>query len=151
VRARDLAPFGEKNGVMFAEHFIGDLIMKRITQRSIAISFTLMLAFASVAMSAPKSERSRKITIEGRVLQVNKEARTLLVSDIWSKKLYSVSVPEGESFRITFGIFMKTAEPEFWQVRKDDRVRLRCVRAASKDHLGRLDDGRDVVAVTVSN
>jgi hypothetical protein len=136
----------------FVECFKGDLIMKRITQRSIALSITLMLALASVAMSAPKSERSKKrITIDGRVLQVNKETRTLLVSDIWSKKLYSVRVPEGESFRITFGIYMKTSEPEFWQVRKNDRVRLRCVRDASKDHLARLDDGRDVVAVTVSN
>ena len=126
--------------------------MKRITQRSIALSMTLMLALASVAMSAPKSERSSKrLTIEGRVLKVNKDARTLLVSDIWSKKLYLVNVPEGESFKITFGMYMKTTDPSFAQVRKNDRVRMRCIREGNKEHLAGLDDGRDVVAVTVSN
>jgi len=125
--------------------------MERITRRCIALSVTMMLALATVAMSAPKSERSRKsFTIEGRVLQVNREARTLLVSDIWSKKLYLVNVPEGNSFRITFGMYMKTAEPKLRDVRTNDRVRLRCIHA-DKEHLARLDDGREVVVLTATH
>jgi len=125
--------------------------MERITQRSVALAMTLMLAFATVAMSAPKSERSSKyLTVEGRVLQVNREARTLLVSDYWSKKLYLVNVPKGETFRITFGMNMKTAEPEFKDVRRNDRVRLRCIRG-EKEHLARLDDGREVVVLTAAH
>jgi len=34
--------------------------MERITQRSVALAVTLMLALATLAMSAPKSERSSK-------------------------------------------------------------------------------------------
>jgi len=125
--------------------------MERITQRSVALAVTLMLSLATLAMSAPKSERSRKyLTIQGRVLQVNREARTLLVSDYWSKKLYLVNVPKGETFRITFGMNMKTAEPEFKDVRRNDRVRLRCIRA-DKEHLARLDDGREVVVLTAAH
>src|SRR5437867_4140084 len=102
-----------------------------------------MLALATLAMSAPKNERSTKyLTIEGQVLQVNQKARTVLVSDHWSKKLYLVNVPEGETFRITFGMNMRTAEPEFKDVRRNDRVRMRCIRS-EKEHLARLDDGRE--------
>lgn len=122
--------------------------MERITQRSVALAVTLMLAFATLAMSASKSERSRKyITIEGRVLQVNPDARTLLVADDWSKKLYWVNVPKGDSFRITFGLNMKTAEPEVEHVHRNDRVFMRCIRT-DKEHLARLDDGREVVVLT---
>jgi hypothetical protein len=125
--------------------------MERITQRSVALAVTLMLALATVAMSAPKSERSTKyLTIEGQVLQVNQKARTLLVSDYWSKKLYWVSVPAGETFRITFGMNMKTAEPEFKDVRRNDRVLMRCSRS-EKEHLARLDDGREVVVLTATH
>jgi len=125
--------------------------MKRITQRSVALSVTLMLALATLAMSAPKSERSSKyLTIQGRVLQVNQNARTLLVEDYWSKKLYSVYVPEGETFRITFGLNMRKAEPEFKDARRNDRVSLRCIRT-EKEHLSRLDDGREVVVLTAAH
>lgn len=126
--------------------------MGRITQRSIALSITLMLVLATAAMSAPKSERSRKyLNIEGRVLQVNRDARTLIVSDLWSKKLYLVNVPKGETFRITFGMYMKNAEPGIEHVRRNDRVRMRCIRSSDKEHLARLDDGREVVVVTASH
>lgn len=125
--------------------------MERITQRSVALAVTLMLALASLAMSAPKSERSSKyLTIQGQVLQVNQKDRTLLVSDYWSKKLYSVHVPKGETFRITFGMNMRIAEPEFKDVRRNDRVSMRCIRT-DKEHLARLDDGREVVVLTATH
>lgn len=124
--------------------------MKRITQRCIAMSVTLMIALATVAMSAPKNESSkRRLTVEGTVLRVDREARTLLVSDLWSKKLYLVNVPEGNSFRITFGMNMKTSEPQFRDVHTNDRVRMRCIRT-DKEHLARLDDGRQVVVLTAA-
>jgi hypothetical protein len=124
--------------------------MERITQRCIALSVTLMIALATVAMSAPKSERSKqRLTVEGTVLQVNREARTLLVSDMWSKKLYLVNVPEGSSFRITFGLYMKTFEPQLRDVYANNRVRMSCIRT-DKEHLARLDDGRQVVVLTAA-
>jgi hypothetical protein len=122
--------------------------MKSITQRTAALAVTLTLTFATLAMSAPKAESASKyITIQGRVLQVDRSARTMLVSDNWSNKLYLVNVPKGETFRITFGLYMKTAEPGIEQVRKNDRVLLRCTRT-DKEHLARLDDGREVVLLT---
>jgi hypothetical protein len=125
--------------------------MERITQRSVALAVTLMLALATLAMSAPKNERSSQyLRIEGQVLQVDQKARTLLVEDYWSKKLYSVHVPEGETFRISFGMNMRKAEPEFQDVRRNDRVRMRCIRS-EKEHLARLDDGREVVVLTAAH
>ncbi len=84
------------------------------------------------------------------MLQVNPGERTLLVSDLWSEKLYLVSVPKGETLKITFGLYAKTTEPGFEQVRRNDRVRMRCIRS-EKDHLARLDDGREVVVLTAAH
>lgn len=124
--------------------------MKRMTQRIAVLGFTLMLALASVAMSAPKASRpSKYLTIEGRVLQVNQAARTLIVSDFWSKKLYLVNVPKGETFRITFGLNQKVAAPELREVHRNDRVRMRCIRTDNQ-HLARLDDGREVIVLTAT-
>jgi hypothetical protein len=124
--------------------------MKRMSQRAAVLGFTLMLALASVAMSAPKASRTSKhLIIEGRVLEINQAARTLIVSDFWSKKLYLVNVPKGETFKITFGMNQKTAEPELREVHKNDRVRMRCIRT-DQQHLARLDDGREVVVLTAT-
>jgi len=125
-----------------------NIVTRQISRRVVALTVTLTLALAAAAMAAPKSERAgKRFTIEGRVLEINQKARTLLVSDIWSKQLYLVNVPEGNTFRITFGFYMNLTEPEFYQVRKNDRVRMQCIR--SEDHLARLDDGREVIALTV--
>src|SRR5262249_10905034 len=121
--------------------------MERITRSCTAFAVTLMLAFAALAMSAPKSEASSKyLSIYGQVLHINKSDRTLLVKDYWSKKLYQVKVPEGATFQITFGLNQRIGEPGFEDVRKNDRVRMRCIRSA--EHLSRLDDGREVVVLT---
>src|SRR5258708_3720500 len=120
------------------------MIMKRITQRSAALALTLVLAFAAVAMGSPKSERAGKyLSISGRVLQINEKARTLLVADTWSPKLYLVSVPKGETFKITFGMNMKKTQAQFEDAHRNDRVSLRAFR--NEEHLARLDDGRQVV------
>ncbi len=123
--------------------------MKRITQRNIALAITLVLALATVAMSAPKRERASKyLTVEGHVGQIDQRARTLLVADMWSDKLYLVGVPKGETFKITFGLNQNVPEPELWQARRNDRVRMRCIRG--EEHLARLDDGRQVVVMTAA-
>ena len=124
--------------------------MKRITQRSAAIAATLtmFLTLASVAIAAPKHDRTSKtITISGRVLKVDQQARTLLVADQWSDKLYLVSVPKGGSFEITFGLYMGVANPELWQTRRNNRVRMRCIR--SSDRLAKI-DGREVHGMTAT-
>jgi hypothetical protein len=122
--------------------------MKSRTKRSVALAAMLTLALASVAMSSSKLERTgKRFTVEGRVLQLNKADRTLLVSDMWSKKLYLVKVPEGYSVHITFGIYAQNAAPEFWQVHQNDRVRLRCIR--SGEHLARLNDGSEATLVSL--
>jgi hypothetical protein len=124
--------------------------MKRTTQRNIGLAVTLAIALATVAMSAPKSERASKyLTVEGQVVQIDQKARTLLVADMWSDNLYLVSVPKGETFKITFGLNMKVTEPELWQARRNDRVRMRCIRG--EEHLARLDDGRQVVIMTAAH
>jgi len=116
----------------------------------IALALTIVITLGSLAMGAPKAERSSKLTVEGRVLQVNRTARTLLVADNWSKKLYLVTVPKDAGFKITFGMNSSIAEPAFSDVRQNDRVRMRCTRTGG-DHLSRLDDGREVVVLTAIN
>jgi hypothetical protein len=124
--------------------------MKLISQRSAALALTLVLAFATVAISAPKNERAGKyVTISGRVLQINEKARTMLVADNWSPKLYLVTVPKGETFKITFGMNMKKFEAGFEDAHKNDRVSVRGIRG-SEEHLAQLEDGRQVVLLTAS-
>lgn len=121
--------------------------MKRITQRG-ALAVTIVLAIATLAMSAPKSDRaSKKLTVEGRVLKVDQKARTLLVSDMWSKKLYLVNVPKGQTFRITFGLNMRVFEPQLAHANTNDRVRINCIR--NDEHLAQI-DGREVVGMTAT-
>jgi len=125
--------------------------MKRTTRSKVAFALTVLIALASLAMAAPKTERSSsRITIEGRVLQINPAARTLLVTDQWSKKLYLVTVPKEAGFKITFGLNANYAEPKFSDVRRNDHVRMRCTRN-SGEHLSRLNDGREVTVLTAVN
>lgn len=124
--------------------------MKRTTRSKVALALTVLITLASLAMAAPKTERSSRITVEGRVLHINAAARTLLVSDQWSKKLYLVTVPKEAGFKITFGMNANYADPKFSDVRQNDRVRMRCTRN-NGEHLSRLNDGREVVLLTAVN
>ncbi|HKA22163.1 MAG TPA: hypothetical protein VKN18_28050 [Blastocatellia bacterium] len=124
--------------------------MERTTRSKVAFALTVLITLASLAMAAPKTERSSRITIEGRVLQINAAARTLLVTDQWSKKLYLVTVPKEAGFKITFGMNANYGDPQFSDVRRNDRVRMRCTRN-KEEHLSRLSDGREVVVLTAVN
>src|ERR1700686_3738995 len=116
--------------------------MKTITRLgSIAAAFTLV---STLALAAPKAERASKhFSVAGTVLEINQHDRTLLVSDRLSEKLYLIAVPEGGSFKITFGRYMGLSEPGFDDVNIRERVEIRCLRP-EKEHLARLNDGRQV-------
>ena len=124
--------------------------MKRITHFSAVLTVGLMLALAGASIGATKSGPAGKyLTVEGKVLAVNTQDRTMLVSDMWSNTRYLVSVPAGKSVRITFGLNMHSAEPQFRDVHQNDRVRLRCARI--QDRLAQLNDDHRVVTVTAVN
>jgi len=124
--------------------------MKRITHFGAALSVALMLALAGTSIGATKSGPAGKyLTVEGKVLAVNAQDRTMLVSDSRSNTLYLVSVPAGTNVRITFGMNMHGAEPQFRDVRRNDQVRLRCTRM--QDRLAQLNDHHEVVTVTAVN
>ena len=113
---------------------------------SIAAAFTL--ALTAVALAAPKSDRGNKyFAVAGTVLQINEKEHTLLVEDRSSAKLYLVEMPEGATFQITFGRYMKMREPGFGDVFINERVAIRCVRG-NRDHLALLQDRRPVIVAT---
>jgi hypothetical protein len=122
--------------------------MKTITRLgSIAAAFTLV---STLALAAPKAERASKyFSVTGTVLEINQHDRTLLVSDRLSEKLYLIAVPEGVTFKITFGRYMRMTEPGFDDVNIRERVEIRCLRPEN-EHLARLNDGRQVSLLTAT-
>ena len=120
-------------------------MMKSITRQRIAFAAAIMFAFCSLAFAAPASKH---VTIYGRVLKIDKQERTMLVADQWTKKLYLVNVAEGATFKITFGQNMKMSQPGFRDANKNDKVRIIC-RRADKEHLAKLDDGSEAIVLTV--
>jgi hypothetical protein len=124
-------------------------MIKNIPRRLMAFAATLVLALSSLAVATPKRERAERLTIYGRVLKIDKQERTLLVNDHWTKKLYLISVPEGATFKITFGQSMHMSEPGLGDVNKNNVVRMLCVRK-DNEHLSRLDDGRQAIVLTVA-
>ena len=124
--------------------------MRNITRRSTAFAAAFVLALSSVAFAAPKAERAKKyLTLSGKVLKVNVKARMLLVSQDSTDKLYLVSVPEGASFKITFGMYMRLIEPQITDVFKNNRVKMNCTRTDG-EHFAQLEDGRKAVLLTAA-
>jgi hypothetical protein len=114
---------------------------------SIIAVFTLL---STIALAAPKADRANKyFKVAGTVLQIDKEDRTLLVADRLSNKLYLIAVPEAVTFKITFGRYMRMAEPGFGDVRIGERIEIRCARGDS-EHLALLEDGRAVTTLTAA-
>ena len=114
---------------------------------SIAAAFMLL---SMIVAAAPGSQRANKyVTIAGTVLEVDQKEHTLLVADRRSEKLYLIEIPDGTTFKITFGRYMRMAEPGFGDVNERERVEIRCFRG-DQDHLARLDDGRTVIRVIAS-
>ena len=121
--------------------------MKQTIQRSISL-VGIALVTIGLAIGAPKTERAKsEFTVYGRVLKIDSKERTLLISDHWSKKLYLVTMPEGTRLKIFFGICQSYDSPTFDNVYQTDIVRVRCNRS-DREHLARLDDGREMVVLT---
>ena len=116
--------------------------MKRISSISI-IALISVLALSSVGMSATKTT-DKRFTLTGRVLSVDRKAGTMLVNDQWSEKLYLVKVPDGTTFKITFGIHMNRAEAGIWLVNPNDHVSVEC-RRSTQERLAKLEDGRQAI------
>lgn len=113
--------------------------MKTITRfGSIIAAFTML---GTLGLAAPKAERAKYYRVAGTVIQIDSKDRTLMLSDRLSNKLYLIEVPEGATFKITFGRYMRMAEPGFEDVRIGERIEIRCARS-STDHLARLKDER---------
>jgi hypothetical protein len=122
--------------------------MKQAIRRSISL-VGIALVTIGLATGAPKPERAKtEINVYGRVLKIDKKERTLLISDHSSKKLYLVTMPEGARLKIFSGICRSYDQPAFNNVYKSDIVRVRCV--PTTEHLARLDDGRQVMALTAT-
>jgi len=117
-------------------------IINRIS--SIAAAFALL---GGLTFAAPKTNHESKyLTISGKVIKKDTAERTLLVEDKRANKLYLVNVPDGSVFKITFGLYMRMAEPGFENVRTGERVQIRCTR--DNEHLSRIEGGREVVSLT---
>jgi len=113
---------------------------------SIIATFALL---GTLAVAAPKNERANKyFNVNGTVIQVDKKDRTLLIKDRQAN-LYQIDVPEGATFKITFGRYMRMAEPGLDDVRTGERVQIRC-KYTKTDHLSRLADGTQVVRLTAA-
>lgn len=118
--------------------------MKRISSIFL-IAVISVLALSSVGMSSTKTYPTDKsFTLNGRVLSVDRKAGTMLVNDQWSEKLYLVKVPDGVTFKITFGIHMNRAEAGLWLVNPKDHISIEC-RRSTQERLARLEDGRQAI------
>ena len=122
--------------------------MRTITRfASIVAAFTLL---STLALAAPKAERSNKyFKVAGTVIQIDNKDRTLLVTDRLSNKLYLIEVPEAVTFKITFGRYMRMAEPGLEDVSIKERIEIRCLRG-DRERLAALPDGRQVIALTAA-
>ena len=123
--------------------------MKTISRLSISILAAVAVVIGSFGVTARVSAASKYFTVSGQVLKLDNHARTLLVRDYASKTLYLVTIPEGATFKITFGKYSQMSQPGFNEVSARDRVSIRCLKPA-QDHLARLEDGTPVVIAAAS-
>ena len=124
--------------------------MKRMIQRSIALTACAAIALTMITATASAAKRGKNsFELYGRVLKVDQKARTALIDDKWSDKLYLVYMPKGATVKITFGQNMRLSTPAFEDIHKNDRIQARVSRG-STEHLAQLEDGRQVVVVSVT-
>jgi len=116
----------------------------------IVLTAILTMAIGSAAIATASNSHSRKyFTIEGKVLQVDTKAQTILVADNQSDKLYLVSVPVEGSFKITSGLYRLYDSPDVEHVFKNDVVKVRCL-ANDSGRYARLEGDRDAVIVVAN-
>ena len=122
--------------------------MKTMT-RLFAAFAALAITFGSVAASPTSESKSQSFQIRGRVLQIDEKARTVLVADHWSKKLYLVTVPEGAYFKVTFGRAMGLSYPEISDLSRERHSADAC-QSPNGEKLTLLQDGREAVVLIAS-
>ncbi|HMG36575.1 MAG TPA: hypothetical protein VKM94_21740 [Blastocatellia bacterium] len=120
--------------------------MKYGPAKLILIAIVTMAIGSAAVASASNSRSGKPFIVEGKVLQVDRKAHSMLVEDSHSDTLYLVKVPEGAAFRITFGLFKNFEEPDLDHVFKNDRVKMRVIK--DSDRLARLEGGKETVIVT---
>ncbi|HSO75034.1 MAG TPA: hypothetical protein VLU47_09360 [Blastocatellia bacterium] len=124
--------------------------MNRTTQRSMSLAASIVLALSSFALAAPRAEAAGKYyKVTGEVLKIDTQQRTLLIADRTNDRLYLVSMPESATLKVTWGRYMRMAEPGFRDVFKKDRVEIRCFRPDS-EHLAQLEDGRNALRLAAA-
>jgi len=123
--------------------------VRNLSRLSTSILATAAVVICSFGIATGVAAASKYFTVSGQVLKIDNRARTLLVRDYPSKTLYLVNIPEGATFKITFGRYMQMGQPGFDEVFPRDRVAIRCLRPA-QDHLGKLDDATPVVLAVAS-
>ena len=124
--------------------------MNRNIRRPISLAASVVLAVASLALAAPSADAASKyFTVSGRVQKIDAKSRTLLIADRTNERLYLVTVPEGTNLKITWGRYMRMAEPGFEEVFNKDRVEIRCLRPDS-EHLANLEDGSKAIKLTAA-
>jgi hypothetical protein len=152
----DLAPYFESRHRTDSLTKVREIVAKEIktmntARRSISLAASVVLAVASLALAAPRAEASGKyFSIAGQVRKIDSKQRTLLVEDRSTEKLYLVNMPEGATLRITWGRYMRMAQPSFENVFNKDRVEIRCSRSDS-EHLAQLEDGRNAIKLTAAS
>lgn len=114
---------------------------------SIIAAVTLLSGLAPAALATERSNKYFKVS--GKVIHIDKKERTLLVTEHLSNKLYLIEVPQTVTFKITFGRYMRMAQPGFDDVRTGERIEIRCAKG-NTEHLSRLDDGRTVTKLTAA-
>jgi hypothetical protein len=121
-------------------------MMKSITARYFAAALIALALTSGVALA-----KSHKYgTLEGKVIKADTKARTLLVAERTSNKLYLVNVPEGVTFKITFGLKMRLSEPGIDDVNRADRIKLRYIQPEA-GQTARYDEASQAYVLTASN
>ncbi len=124
--------------------------MSTTTRRSMSLAASIVLALSSFAFAAPRAEAAGKYyKVTGQVLKIDARQRTLLVADTATDRLYLVRMPERGALKITWGRYMRMAEPGLGDLFNKDRVEIRCFRPDA-EHLARLDDGRRAIRLSAA-
>jgi hypothetical protein len=116
------------------------------------LAVLIVLGLAAIGMSAPKHYRwnRRFETTTVRVLRIDLKARTLLVAEFGTNKLYLAKMPAGTTAKVILGVYSGLRGADFADIHRNEVIRIRYEPAAN-EHLARMEDGREVAVVTATN
>lgn len=123
--------------------------MLKISRLVSIVAVFALLGSASFAGSRAARSNGKYFTLGGTVISIDSKERTLLIRERLSKQLYVVEIPDGVTFKITFGRYMRMSEPGFDDVYLNERVEIRCIRT-DREHLAQLKDARPAIRLTAT-